>query len=144
YGVLLSRYAGQEDIVVGSPVAGRRHPDAERMIRDVRGHAGDAQPRAAKAKRSRRVLGGSEGGGAAMENQDYPFEELVEKVEVRRDTSRENIYGPTEATIYATQEAVTRQTEKVGIGKPLPNVRTYVVDRSNKPQPIGVPGELCI
>ncbi|MFD2882354.1 AMP-binding protein [Paenibacillus rhizoplanae] len=56
----------------------------------------------------------------------------------------ENIYGPTEATIYATQEAVTRQTEKVGIGKPLPNVRTYVVDRSNKPQPIGVPGELCI
>ncbi|MFD2875860.1 condensation domain-containing protein [Paenibacillus rhizoplanae] len=32
YGVLLSRYAGQEDIVVGSPVAGRRHPDAERMI----------------------------------------------------------------------------------------------------------------
>ena len=56
----------------------------------------------------------------------------------------ENIYGPTEATIYATQEAVTPHTEKVGIGKPLPNVRTYVVDRANKLQPIGVPGELCI
>ena len=56
----------------------------------------------------------------------------------------ENIYGPTEATIYATQEAVTAHTEKVGIGKPLPNVRTYVVDRANKLQPIGVPGELCI
>ena len=33
---------------------------------------------------------------------------------------------------------------RVGIGKPLPNVRTYVVDRANKLQPIGVPGELCI
>nr|WP_054403824.1 non-ribosomal peptide synthetase [Paenibacillus solani] len=56
----------------------------------------------------------------------------------------ENIYGPTEATIYATQETVTAHTEKVGIGKPLPNVRTYVVDRANKLQPIGVLGELCI
>ncbi|MHA6534790.1 non-ribosomal peptide synthetase, partial [Paenibacillus sp. BAC0078] len=56
----------------------------------------------------------------------------------------ENIYGPTEATIYATQEAVTPDTEKVGIGKPIQNIRIYVVNKSNHLQPIGAPGELCI
>jgi amino acid adenylation domain-containing protein/thioester reductase-like protein len=92
YGVLLSRYAGQEDVVVGSPVAGRRHPDADRMIgmfvntlamrsRPAGGKRFDAYLAEVKAA----VLG-------AMENQDYPFEELVEKTAVRRDTSRNPLF----------------------------------------------------
>ncbi|WP_260989994.1 condensation domain-containing protein, partial [Paenibacillus xylanexedens] len=77
YGVMLSRYAGQEDIVVGSPVAGRRHPDAERMIgMFVNTLAMRTRPAGSKrfdtylAEVKTAVLG-------AMENQDYPFEELV-------------------------------------------------------------------
>jgi amino acid adenylation domain-containing protein len=58
----------------------------------------------------------------------------------------ENIYGPTEATIYScgysTKEI--KDSLKVPIGKPLSNIKLYVVDHSNNIQPIGVPGELCI
>ncbi|MGR7943672.1 amino acid adenylation domain-containing protein [Paenibacillus sp. M.A.Huq-81] len=60
----------------------------------------------------------------------------------------ENIYGPTEATIYATSYTTTTtgvgETANVPIGKPLGNVQTWIVDRLNRMQPIGVPGELCI
>ena len=30
--ILLSKYSGQEDIVVGSPIAGRQHADLEKII----------------------------------------------------------------------------------------------------------------
>lgn len=32
YNILLSRYTGQEDIIVGSPIAGRSHSDTNHMI----------------------------------------------------------------------------------------------------------------
>jgi acyl-CoA synthetase (AMP-forming)/AMP-acid ligase II/acyl carrier protein len=58
----------------------------------------------------------------------------------------ENIYGPTEATIYSSGYS-TRNLKgalKVPIGKPLDNVNLYVLGQGNHLQPIGVPGELCI
>lgn len=58
-----------------------------------------------------------------------------------------NLYGPTETTVCATgwfskQEKVI--PEKLPIGKPLPNVRIYIVDKNNNLAPIGVKGEICI
>ena len=32
YNVLLSKYTGQEDIIVGSPIAGRPHADLENIM----------------------------------------------------------------------------------------------------------------
>ena len=32
YNILLSKYTGQEDIIVGSPIAGRQHADLENII----------------------------------------------------------------------------------------------------------------
>ncbi|MEV0728357.1 amino acid adenylation domain-containing protein [Polymorphospora sp. NPDC050346] len=54
-----------------------------------------------------------------------------------------NGYGPTEATIYATTEEVTRGRE-VTIGRPVANARAYVLDPQLRPLPIGVPGELVL
>jgi non-ribosomal peptide synthetase component F len=31
YSILLSKYSGQEDIVVGVPIQGRQHPDLENI-----------------------------------------------------------------------------------------------------------------
>ncbi|TPG69307.1 amino acid adenylation domain-containing protein [Brevibacillus laterosporus] len=57
----------------------------------------------------------------------------------------ENVYGPTEATVYATKFSVQGHTEKVvPIGKPLPNVQIFILSRMNQLQPLGVAGELCI
>ncbi|WP_069167511.1 MupA/Atu3671 family FMN-dependent luciferase-like monooxygenase [Nocardia altamirensis] len=53
-----------------------------------------------------------------------------------------NMYGPTEATVWATTEQLTGGS--VGIGRPMSNVRAYVVDRWLRPVGIGVPGELLL
>lgn len=46
-----------------------------------------------------------------------------------------NIYGPTEATVWATAHEVTEAEQASVIGKPLTNVRAYLLD--NKRQIIG-------
>ncbi|MEW5928741.1 MAG: non-ribosomal peptide synthase/polyketide synthase [Gemmatimonadota bacterium] len=55
-----------------------------------------------------------------------------------------NIYGPTEATVYATCGEVGRGAERVSIGRPVPNTRAYVLDAGLGPVPAGVAGELFI
>ena len=57
-----------------------------------------------------------------------------------------NIYGPTEATVNATEVEVQPQlsTGKVPIGKPLPNYRLYVLDEAGELCPPDVQGELYI
>ncbi|MEU7978834.1 amino acid adenylation domain-containing protein [Micromonospora sp. NPDC049081] len=63
--------------------------------------------------------------------------------DLRARTSRLiNGYGPTEATVYATMADVPADPDEVTIGRPLPNVRAYLLDTSGRPVPIGVPGEL--
>ena len=53
-----------------------------------------------------------------------------------------NGYGPTEATILITIYPVTKKDKDVPIGKPLDNVRLYVVDQQGHRLPVGAMGEL--
>ncbi|MFF1410922.1 amino acid adenylation domain-containing protein, partial [Streptomyces sp. NPDC058289] len=56
-----------------------------------------------------------------------------------------NIYGPTEATVFATlwsTDAPVTQTPP--IGRPLHNMQTYVLDGNLQPVPVGVAGELYL
>ncbi|WP_055108260.1 non-ribosomal peptide synthetase [Paenibacillus ihumii] len=71
--------------------------------------------------------------------------QLADKLREQADGVRlENIYGPTEGTIYATRYSVTGGERTMPIGKPLDNVRVYIVNEAGQLQPPGVPGELCI
>jgi tyrocidine synthetase-3 len=92
YNVFLSKLSGDEDIVVGSPTAGRKHGDLENMIGmfvntlSLRNYPGGEKPFREFLRDVRdRTL-------AAFENQDYPFEDLVEKVAVHRDVSRNPVF----------------------------------------------------
>ena len=88
----LHKYSRQQDIVVGTPISGRVHPDTETIAgMFVNTLAMRGYPRAEKtfleflSEIKELALN-------AYENQEYPFEELVEEVEVRRDLSRNPLF----------------------------------------------------
>lgn len=54
-----------------------------------------------------------------------------------------NMYGPTETTVWSTVARLGAQ-DPMTIGRPIVNTETYVVDRRDRPVPIGAPGELLI
>ncbi|HEX8530303.1 MAG TPA: amino acid adenylation domain-containing protein, partial [Cytophagales bacterium] len=89
---LLYRYTGQEDLIVGTPVAGREHVDLEDQIGlylntlglRTRYHGADTyQELLAKVKAV--TLG-------AYAHQQYPFDALVDDLGLRRDISRSALF----------------------------------------------------
>ncbi|MGN1223705.1 MAG: amino acid adenylation domain-containing protein, partial [Ruminococcus sp.] len=90
--VMLSKYSRQEDIVIGSPISGRTHKDTEGMLgMFVNTLAMRGRPEGEKTFEG--FLSEVKADCLkAYENQEYPFESLVEAVEVRRDLSRNPLF----------------------------------------------------
>jgi len=59
-----------------------------------------------------------------------------------------NHSGPTESTVVATAGVVTALDPRAGgapdIGAAIANTSVHLLDRSQRPVPVGLPGELCI
>jgi amino acid adenylation domain-containing protein len=89
---LLSRLSGQEDIVVGTPVAGRNDPDLEPVIgMFVNTQAMRNYPTGEKTFREF-LNEVRESTLQAFENQEFPFEDLVARVVKERDTARNPLF----------------------------------------------------
>ncbi|MCL2426256.1 MAG: amino acid adenylation domain-containing protein [Oscillospiraceae bacterium] len=90
--ILLSKYSNQNDIVIGSPVLGRTHKDTESMLGmfvntlAMRGRPVDSKSYIEFLQELKDTC------FKGFENQEYPFEELIESVEVRRDLSRNPLF----------------------------------------------------
>ncbi|MFF9347258.1 amino acid adenylation domain-containing protein, partial [Streptomyces sp. NPDC014734] len=54
-----------------------------------------------------------------------------------------NLYGPTETTVWSVLTDVT-EDGRAPIGRPIGNMRMYVLDAALHPVPVGTPGELYI
>jgi len=117
YNVLLSKLSGQEDIVVGTPGAGRRHADLDRIIgMFVSTLAMRNYPEGNKkfidflAELKQTTL-------ETFENQDYPFEELVDKLAINRDAGRNPLFD----VMFAMQNMNVSEIEIPGLHlKPYP------------------------
>ncbi|RKI10859.1 non-ribosomal peptide synthetase [Corallococcus sp. AB030] len=101
---LLSRYSGQEDVSVGSPIAGRTHEDTEALIGFfvntlvLRTHV---DPKATFRQLLAQVRATTL---AAYEHQDAPFEKLVEELQPKRSLS----HSPLFQAVLALQNAPTQ------------------------------------
>ncbi|SDX35692.1 non-ribosomal peptide synthase domain TIGR01720/amino acid adenylation domain-containing protein [Marininema mesophilum] len=90
--VLLYKETGQQDIVVGTPVAGRRHAELENVVGmfvntlALRNHlSGDMTLAQFVSDVASHIMN-------ALENQDYPFEMLVDRLELKRDLNRNPLF----------------------------------------------------
>jgi tyrocidine synthetase-3 len=92
FNVFLFKLSGQEDIVVGSPVEGRRQPEMEKIIgMFVNTLALRNLP--SRDKTFKQFLQDVKGNSLkAFENRDYPFEDLVERLKVSRDLGRNPLF----------------------------------------------------
>jgi amino acid adenylation domain-containing protein len=100
YNILLSKYSGQEDIVVGTPAAGRPHEDLQNMIgMFVNTLAMRNRPEAHKTFRQflEEVKTNSL---RAVENQDYQFDMLVTRLGIQPDPSRQSLFD----TMFAVHD----------------------------------------
>ena len=90
--ILLSKYSGQEDMIVGSPIAGRRHADLDQILgMFVNTLAIRCYPKSEKQYRQY-LKEVKDVALRAYENQDYQIEELFDKLNLIRDISRNPLF----------------------------------------------------
>ncbi len=92
YGVLLHRYSSQEDLIIGTPIAGRTRLETEGLVGlfvntlAIRVHCGGDPTFLELLKRIReKALG-------AYDHQEVPFEKLVEELQPERTLSRTPVF----------------------------------------------------
>lgn len=99
YYILLSRYSGDEDIIVGSPIAGRSSAKLENMVGLL---VNTVALRAAPSRNKKFTDFLEEVKQICMnayENQDYQFDDLVSSINIKRDNSRNIMFD----TMFALQ-----------------------------------------
>lgn len=114
---LLSRYTGQEDILIGSPVAGRQLAEMEGLIGFflntlvLRSDLSGNPPFRELLQRVRQTT------LDAYANQELPFEKLVDAIQPERDLSRSPLFQ----VLFVLQNEPLRPLELAGLKiSPLP------------------------
>jgi|GEM_PF-1025393 len=115
FGTVLARTAGTDDLVLGAPVANRRHPEVEDLVgffANTLGMRVDLRPDAAGRPSFRRAV--ERVRRMALDGfgyQDLPFERLVDALDVERDLSR----SPLTQVGFAFQNAPDADLELAGV-----------------------------
>ncbi|MFV8347411.1 amino acid adenylation domain-containing protein, partial [Flavobacterium sp. ZB4P13] len=89
---LLYRYTSQDDIIVGTPIAGREHPDLENQMGLFLNTLAIRTQFKEKNSFLELLTIQKETLLAAYDHQNYPFDALVNKLNLKRDTSRSALF----------------------------------------------------
>ena len=90
--VFISKISSQEDIVVGVPIVGRRHSDLKNLVGIFINNLAVRNFPSSEKTFTDFLREVKENVLQAFENQDYPFDDLVEKLAVRRDANRNQLF----------------------------------------------------
>lgn len=121
--ILLAKLGNRDCIVLGTPIAGRKHVDLESIIGMFVGTL--ALPNTPEGSKSFRefLREVKENTLEAFENQDYPFEDLVTKLAIRRDTGRNPLFD----VMFAVNDTITDFTCSIA----SPNTNNDTVNRGS-------------
>ncbi|MCP4146322.1 MAG: AMP-binding protein, partial [bacterium] len=132
FNIMLSKISRQQDIYVGTPVEGRGHYDLYKIV-GLFVNTLVLRNYPHRQKTFQTFLGEIKNNTLkALENQDYPFEELVEKIVKQRDNSRNPIFDimfvyqnqmETEETVETVKTIENEETEKTENG---PETQLYL------------------
>ncbi|NUW36735.1 amino acid adenylation domain-containing protein [Nonomuraea sp. SMC257] len=110
YQLLLSRHTGQDDVLVGTPTAGRDRVELERVVGYLsntlvlRGDLSGDPTLAELLDRTRGVV------LEAMAHQDVPFERLLAELDVERDLTRKPVFQ----TMLALNQGGRDERDRIG------------------------------
>lgn len=92
YYVFLNKITGQQDIIIGTPIAGRKHSDLQSIIGMFVGTLAMRNQLTSGLSFKAFLAKVKENTLSSFENQDYPFEDLVKKVAIKKDLSRPPLF----------------------------------------------------
>jgi amino acid adenylation domain-containing protein len=140
--ILLSKYTGQEDIIVGSPIANRHHRQTEGLI----GFFVNTQANRTLLSKSQSyeelIQQVHQDQIAAQLHQDLPFEKFVDELKVERDTSRHPVFQVMFDVQSFKQDSRTNEAQG-NLFKPFQESINYKIEKFDLSISISdTPGEL--
>ncbi|SFV64936.1 Malonyl CoA-acyl carrier protein transacylase [hydrothermal vent metagenome] len=121
FGLLLHRYSGQEEFIIGSPIANRNRSEIEPLIGFFVNTLALKQEFSSDIKFTTLLQQTKEYTLSAYEHQDVPFEKIVDALDIPRDTSR--------SPLFQVMFALQNNTKTTNLE--LPNLKIENIELEN-------------
>jgi amino acid adenylation domain-containing protein len=131
FAIFISKITGQEDIVIGTVTAGRGHEDLRDLVGMFVNTLALRNTVAGELTFNRFLASVRERALNAFDNQDYPFEDLVDRVELYRVADRNPVFSVTFDEIAGEENGPGQRTapqNPAPAASPL-SVKSYGFDR---------------
>ncbi len=131
--VFLYRYTGQTDIIVGTPVSGREHKDLENQIGFYINMLA-LRNKLTKTQSFREILQTVKYNTLeAFEHQVYPFDQLVQELNIKRDLSHNPLFDVVVTTV--TEHYQPENSDDIlesGLGTSKHDLRFRFIDQESQ------------
>lgn len=124
YNILLSKYSGQSEIVIGIPVYGRRHPDIQLVHGMFVNNLAITNPISGHKSFKQTVLAAAESINEALEHQEVSFASLLQELNIQAPVGRNPMFDTMfvyrdqdDGRIQANGIEITRSTFDPGSSK---------------------------